>query len=305
MFLGENTVVTQHQSHASCNDVIDLTTYLPDFRFRETAQSGFAETKGRTFYSAHNLPRILGRFVTAGDTATLEHSIRVSLLADVGAESLGYTARERHAMAISGLAHDLGKLHPEIAAVVHNGRVLTTKERELVNQHAQLGFNFLYNSSPSKAVSVRERLGGFMAEISLNTLFSHANAARPSQRGTDARQLELLVEQGIISENDVAQHGAKPHVQLLSICDVTDALLSSGSERAYRSSRMKLEGMSIEINPTSLPELINQTVHAPAINVELATSAMVSKFNSISHMARKIVSEISKTHNVDKVIHLP
>ncbi len=241
--------------------------------------------------------RILEEFYTAGDTATLEHSIRVSMLAHIGAEVLGVDRACKEQVMASGLLHDVGKLNPSVSALIHNGRALTAQEREIVNRHARFGFEKLYENARTENVAVRERLGTFLSKVALDTLFSHANACIPVQRGIDGHQLRSLVENGVITESDATDHHKTAGVQILTLADVTDALLSSGPERAYRSSRLASEGKEMNELSAQLPILIRETVMTPDIDVVKYASRVLPQHQFISHRARKMALELGLKFN--------
>jgi HD superfamily phosphodiesterase len=241
---------------------------------------------------------LLKQFVDRGDTATLEHSIRVSVLAGLCADFTGIDQSQKNLARTSGLLHDIGKLQPTVASLIHNGRSLTATERALVNRHARHGFDMLNARANKDASSLRARLGDYMAQVALDTLFSHSNARSPVERGIDQSQIHDLVEEGIITAQEAAKHHQSIRVQILTVADVTDALLSTGRERSYRSARFANEGRQITDNQTQLPKIINETVETPDIDVVRYASEILPLYTGISYSAHKIASCLDSTKTV-------
>ena len=146
---------------------------------------------------------------------------------------------------MTGLLHDIGKTDPVVNRAIHSGLPLTTADRTVVNKHARVGFEAIYEASRHPAISLRERCGASMSQVALGALFSHANARNPENNGVDEAHIAGLVESGIVTPNDARSHLKEDTVLLVTLADATDALLSTGSERAYRASRLAAEGRSV------------------------------------------------------------
>ncbi|MDL2341648.1 MAG: HD domain-containing protein [Patescibacteria group bacterium] len=236
----------------------------------------------------------LTEFARNGDTATLEHSIRVSFLAVMAAEFEGRSAVVKSQASVAGLAHDLGKQRPEIAEVVHNGRPLTHNERRLINQHAQIGFEMLYETGDAEQIGVRERLGSFMGQVALDTLFSHANAQNIHHRGINQGYLADLVHDGVITPTDAESHNRQISVQLVTIADVSDAFLSQGCERSYRAARLAQEGCRTTVTPETMPQLVAATVQVPDLNIARIVPEFIRYYPTVTRIATWLAGAIAE-----------
>ena len=263
--------------------------------FRETATVLPLQSLVDALPLSGSIGTSLTEFAINGDQPTLEHSLRVSMLAMMGATELGYDEKQKQLVGVSGLVHDLGKLEPQIAALVHNGRALTIKERRVVNLHARFSFERFYDSAAHNAAPVRDRLGNFMAHVALDALFSHANAHTPAQRGVDDQYIADLVGNGVITERDAEQHHNLPSAQLLAVADVTDALLSNGRERAYRLARFSNEGKKLEIIPQLVPGLVAETIDTPCIDVPVVVKRAVQQYPAVALVAKRIAAQMVQT----------
>src|SRR2546430_9732716 len=84
--------------------------------------------------AADQLAALLGEH----DLGSLRHSWRVGYLAGEMAASLGVTAEERHAAALAGLLHDVGKLGIP-TSLLGKPSPLSEEEARLVRSHASIG----------------------------------------------------------------------------------------------------------------------------------------------------------------------
>ena len=206
-------------------------------------------------------------FFAVEDNLTLEHSIRVAAIARAGARFMNLSPYLQDIVEVSGLMHDIGKTDPQIAPIIKSGRRLTAEERPIVNYHAQAGFERLFDAEPNIGSSLRQCLGGFMGHVALDVLYSHANARNPSQRALDSNYIRELVARKVITDDDALYHLRSTTVQLLTVADVTDALISTGHERAYRAHRLEFERGTARLGPDGVQELLEQTVEVSGIDV--------------------------------------
>jgi putative nucleotidyltransferase with HDIG domain len=95
----------------------------------------------------HDLLTVLVKAIETRDPYTSGHSIRVSTLAALIAQDLGLPRRRVERVRRAGLLHDIGKIHPEFAAVLQKPHNLTPEERELIQTHAARGADLLQNLS--------------------------------------------------------------------------------------------------------------------------------------------------------------
>ena len=93
----------------------------------------------------HDLLTVLVKAIETRDPYTSGHSIRVSTLAALIAQDLGLPRRRVERVRRAGLLHDIGKIHPEFAAVLQKPHNLTPEERALIQTHAARGADLLQN----------------------------------------------------------------------------------------------------------------------------------------------------------------
>jgi len=243
----------------------------------------------------HKLPRAVTGMLNASDRLTLLHSVRVSLMSRIGSRIMGLDDREHNRVELSGLTHDLGKQVPEISQLVLNGRLLNPTEKSVVNKHAHFGFEMLYDSRPSVELDLRKRLGDFMGHVALDVLFSHSFARSASHSGVTEEYLSGLLSRDIISEEDASKHVDKTSVQLVALADVTDALLSTGLERAYRIQRLTAEGRPAELDPATLPEILGEIIDVPALNIEKIVPELTSRYLAVERQAEYYVRSLQSS----------
>ena len=195
---------------------------------------------------------------------------------------------------MTGLLHDIGKIDPDVSRAIHSGVPLTTAERTVVNEHALIGFKTIYETGRNPVISLRERCGTLMSEVALNTLFSHANTRKPESSGVDEAQIAGLVEAGIITPKDALSHYKKDAVLLVTLADATDALLSTGSERAYRASRLAAEGRTFQIDPVTVSDTIRETIDLGAIDVAAFVTSALERYPEVCRAADSLSLELSR-----------
>jgi len=246
----------------------------------------------------HRLPKSITEMLNASERSTLLHSVRVSLMSRIGSEIMGFDERHHDLVELSGLTHDLGKQMPEINQLVHNGRVLNQAEREVVNKHAHFGFEMLYDSRTSAELNLRKRLGNFMGHVALDVLFSHSLAKFSNQTGVTDEYLANIITQNVISPEDASKHIAKPTVQLVALADVTDALISTGLERAYRLQRLTSEGRPAELDPATLPDAVGEIIDVPALSIEKIVPELTSRYDAIEKKAEYYVRSLESSQKL-------
>jgi putative nucleotidyltransferase with HDIG domain len=106
----------------------------------------------RRFRREMNPLSLLGQ-IKNHDEYTFVHVTNVALLAMCQAEALGFSGANLHDIGVAALLHDVGKLIiPE--TIVAKPASLTTEEREVMEQHATLGAQYLISQKeiPSLAL---------------------------------------------------------------------------------------------------------------------------------------------------------
>ena len=89
------------------------------------------------------------------DEYTAIHSLNVCIFALTFARFLGFNVDEMNEIGIGALLHDIGKMRVPLEILNKEGK-LTEKERQIVKQHAQHGFDILKNSPglPASTIEV-------------------------------------------------------------------------------------------------------------------------------------------------------
>lgn len=279
-------------AQSPCNHVGDMSANAFDQLLREPGRQPEFQTSLPALQTIHTLPIAISGFLRHAEVSTTLHSVRVAMLSRIGAQVMQLGKWQQDRIELSGLAHDLGKQIPAVSQIINNGRALTAAEREIVNKHAQYGFELIYNSHPSGEAGLRSRVGDFMGHVALDVLFSHSHALYASQRGLSREYLDELIEKSIITEHDSDRHKANTSAQLLAVADVTDALLSTGPERAYRSERHLAENRPLEIDPKVLPSVIAEIIDVPAIDITKVVSTLVRQYDVVGREAKRYVGSI-------------
>lgn len=88
------------------------------------------------------LAHILPRAIEAKDPTTSGHAERVVTYADELARRCGVSPKDREALRMASLLHDIGKIAVPDQILCKNGP-LTTDERELIKRHPQVGYEIL------------------------------------------------------------------------------------------------------------------------------------------------------------------
>ena len=255
---------------------------------RQSESQGFVPK----LQAIHTLPVAVSDFLSSAELSTSLHSVRVAMMSRISAQVMQLGKWQQNSIELSGLAHDLGKQIPEVSHIINNGRALTAGEREIVNKHAQYGFELIYNSHPSGEAGLKNRLGTFMGNVALDVLFSHSHATDVEQRGLSKEYLDELIEKSIVSEHDAVHHKASVSAQLVAVADVVDALLSTGPERAYRSERRMIENRPMEIDPKVLPSVVAEIIDVPAIDITKVVSTLVGRYDAVSREAQRYLRSI-------------
>lgn len=275
-----------------CNHAGDMTLNAFNQLLREPGRQSESQGKVPELQAIDTLPIAVSGFLRHAELSTTLHSVRVAMMSRVGAEVMQIGSWQRNSIELSGLAHDLGKQIPEVNHIINNGRVLTATEREIVNKHAQYGFELLYDSHPYGETGLKNRLGDFLGNVALDVLFSHSHATNVEQRGLSKEYLDELVEKSIVSEHDADHHKASVSAQLVAVADVVDALLSSGPERSYRLERQMSENRPMEIDPKILPSVVAEIIDVPAIDLTKVVSTLVGQYDVVSRAAQRYTQSI-------------
>jgi len=79
------------------------------------------------------------------------------------------------------------------------------------------------------------------------------------------------------------------------LADVTDALLSTGLERAYRIQRLTAEGRPAELDPATLPEILGEIIDVPALNIEKIVPELTSRYLAVERQAEYYVRSLQSS----------
>ncbi len=133
------------------------------------------------------------------DDSVYTHCISVSMICNIFAQWLGFSPKEIETATISGLLHDVGKLHIPEKILKKPGK-LTKEEYEIVKKHTVTGYKFLKEQKLDAAI---------------------CNAALMHHERYDGSGYPL----------HLAQDGITKYAKLVAIADVFDAMTAA---RVYR-----------------------------------------------------------------------
>jgi putative nucleotidyltransferase with HDIG domain len=94
-------------------------------------------------HANRDLLHALVKAIETRDPYTSGHSMRVATLATLIAEDLGMSTRRVARVRTAALLHDVGKIDPELSAVLLKPHDLTPEERNLIQTHAIRGADLL------------------------------------------------------------------------------------------------------------------------------------------------------------------
>ena len=138
-WLAQNRYMVSEEIAEAFDSLINREYFLFDYFNYETkyALSNKIVVNDETYYDADDVEKFALCFAEVIDQRspfTFYHSTGIAELARRAAAHLGYDGETQHKMHISGLLHDIGKLHVSTDILHKNGK-LTPEERFEMNKH--------------------------------------------------------------------------------------------------------------------------------------------------------------------------
>ncbi len=194
---------------------------IPQHNYRLKFQQ--SEELIRTFSKEDRIKKYL-KELQGHSSHTLTHSFRVALLCvDLGLEN-EFEEKEMRLLGYSGLLHDIGKVQIPLG-VLNKASILTSFERELINNHSRLGSQDVHG------------FGNDLREI----IIGHHEYQRCSYPRKGERRLVGREEKDRRKRDSLVESLTK----ILAASDPYDALRS---ERVYKSPKSKAETRRIMLN---------------------------------------------------------
>jgi len=167
--------------------------------------------------------------LTAHDYATYSHSVNVAIYALVLCKELGYSEDEMIQLGTGALLHDIGKSKIPLSIVNKPAR-LTAKEFQEMKKHPELGYKMLLE----------------MGETNQSIL----DIVRHHHEKLDGSgYLQVLSDENITQE-----------VQIVTICDIFDALTSNRSYKQAASRFVTFKTMKVTMKDELNMTLLNQFI---------------------------------------------
>lgn len=160
------------------------------------------------------------------DEYTYNHSVNVSILSLAIAETLGLEDRDRIAVGVAGLLHDVGKTQLALDLIRKPG-TLTVEEFEEIKKHPEEGFAIL-----GKMTHIRDETRYIVREHHMR--FDRIGYPRPEP-----------------------EYRLNPHSQVIAVADCYDALTTMRSYQKARTPQQALEIMRKLTGKSLDPDLVH------------------------------------------------
>ena len=198
------------------------------------------ERKRAERFAAAALESLL-KAIDANDSQTGAHVRRVATYALILADALGVSEDERRTIELTGLFHDIGKIHEALFDIVHDPRKLTPAERRAIATH------------PKRGAEVLAPLAHFYPDLAEGVLAHHERwDGRGYPRGLRGRRIPLAA-------------------RVVALADTFDAITHDRRYRhgrtAREAARIILRGRGTQFDPELvdlmlLPPIFEQLTHA-------------------------------------------